>query len=65
MRRGEKKSKKRRRGMEVRGSRKKMEEKENIQQRAGEGRLGRNVCVDRICRVLMKKKKRKWIRERS
>ena len=49
MRRGEKKSKKRRRGMEVRGSRKKMEERENIQQRAWEGRLGRNVCVDRIC----------------
>ena len=64
MRRGEKKLKKRRRGMHVRGSRKKMEEGEYPAE-SREGRLGRNVCVDRICRVLMKKKKRKWIRERS
>ena len=54
--RGEKKSKKRRRGMEVRGVERRWR-RENIQQRAGEGRIGRNVCVDRICRVLTKKKK--------
>ena len=48
MRRGEKKLKKRRRGMHVRGSRKKMEEGEYPAE-SREGRLGRNVCVDRIC----------------
>ena len=64
MRRGEKKLKKRRRGMDVRGSRKKMEEGEYPAE-SREGRLTRNICVDRICSVLTKKKKRKWIRERS
>ena len=55
--RGEKKSKKRRRGMEVRGSRKKMEEGEYPAE-SREGRLTRNICVDRICSVLTKKKKK-------